>query len=724
MKRAHRAWLGLALAIALASAGLTPRLAAAQGAEALPPGFVTDVLTTFPDELPTDVALALDGRLLITTQVGRVWVVADGARRTLPALDLSAAGLICNEFERGLQSVEVDPAFAANGAVYVYYTHNRGTGGSDCSGRDDIVNRVVRYRLTPQHALVEPVVILDNIASPCGNHNGGDLHFGADGMLYVSTGDGGTGDSDCRLPGVQTNNARYLSVLNGKVLRIRPDGSVPADNPFASAPGAAQCGLRGPDAGGGPCRETFAWGFRNPFRFAVRPGTNQLFVNDVGRDNWEEISDVTRGNDYGWHCREGRHDNPGASDGCEDARATAVDPIHEYPRGGALCAITAAAFAAAGGRWPSPYADAYFFGDLCSNAIYRLIQRGDVSAHEPFARLARGDSLLALHFDPQSAALYFATSRGRVGVIRYGQGANLPPLAVAAAAPTDGAPPLTVRFSSAGSADPEGGPLTYRWNFGDGSPASSEPNPTHTYAISGTWSASLVVADAAGAASEPARVTVHPGSFRPDARIVAPAAGARFSVGQVIPLSGIGTDARGSDVSSTLQWRVLLHYVPAGRPEAARIQSLFTGTGKDRRPPPMPAPEDFGEDFGAAERSFVEIQLTARDVKGLTHTVTRTLEPNRVPLTFTTDPPGLRIDVNGLVLTATRTIASWEGYEIRASTPSLQRDAAGRGWRLKAWSGGDVGDGALVTPGAAARYVATFERVPQVRTTHLPLVGR
>ncbi|NJM42195.1 MAG: PQQ-dependent sugar dehydrogenase [Anaerolineae bacterium] len=144
----------------------------------------------------TDVELTPDGgRLLITTQAGRlyVWNTSTNTLVSTPALDLVSAGLTCNEFERGLQSVAVDPAFATNRYIYVFHTWNgtAGGGGANCSGSTTARNRVMRYTLNDNNTTSDPVVVLTNIPSPCGNHNGGDLQFGVDGLLYIGTGDGG-----------------------------------------------------------------------------------------------------------------------------------------------------------------------------------------------------------------------------------------------------------------------------------------------------------------------------------------------------------------------------------------------------------------------------------------------------------------------------------------------------------------------------------------------------
>ena len=153
-------------------------------------------------------------------------------------------------------------------------------------------------------------MLIDNIPSPNSNHNAGDLNFGKDGYLYASVGDGGrdyAGDSG----GAGENDAaRDSHVLQGKILRIAPDGSIPSTNPYQGAD-SARCNVTGKTTAGKQCQETFASGLRNPFRMAFDPdaASTRFFINDVGQNAWEEIDEGEAGADYGWNCREGKHPN-------------------------------------------------------------------------------------------------------------------------------------------------------------------------------------------------------------------------------------------------------------------------------------------------------------------------------------------------------------------------------------------------------------------------------
>lgn len=680
--------------------------------EAPPAGFTDAEITTLA-EIVTDLALAPDGRMLIALKGGAVRVVQNGSLQGSPALDLGGQGIICTEFERGLQSIAVDPNFASNQFVYIYHTYNGGSGGSNCGGRGDIINRVVRYTLSAGNVMSSPTVILNNIASPCGNHNGGDLHFDADGKLYVSTGDGGCAGS------LATNNlARYRSVLNGKILRINPDGSIPADNPFANASGSVVCGASAPNASGGICRETYAWGFRNPFRFAIRAGTNQLYANDVGQNSREEISDVTAGNDYGWDCREGKQDN-NTGGLCSPRPSNMIDPLYDYGHAAGLCSITGGAFAASAGAWPAPHDGAYFFGDYCGNAIYRLTNTNGTYGRSTFATVT-GGNIVSLMFDSGANALYYTTSGGRVGRITYTGGGNRAPTAQISANPTSGPTPLAVQFSSAGSSDPDGDALTYSWNFGVSGATSTQANPSYTYQNAGTYIAVLVVTDARGASSPPAQITIDPGNTPPDAAILSPSSDARFVVGQIITLTGSANDAQDGDVTASMRWEVLLHHVPLNLPITGHTHPFFSGTGNNLAMPPMPPPED----LDAAPLSFLEVRLTARDSKGLARTITQTLQPERVALTFATEPSGLKLSVAGTMVTATHSATVWQNWALALAAPALQLDASGNAWRFASWSHGQPASHTLVVPASSATYTARYERVILSERAFLPTIHK
>jgi glucose/arabinose dehydrogenase len=219
-----------------------------------------------------------------------------------------------------------------------------------------VKNRVSRFaanELNPDVAVPDEHIILDDIGSDGGNHNGGAIHFGLDGMLYVAIGEGGA------IP----SNSQTLGNLSGKLLRIEPDGGIPPDNPFVDTPGA-----RG---------EIWALGLRNPYTFAVDPLTGTIHINDVGQSTWEEVNLGTKGANYGWPECEGVCGDPDFA-----------DPIYTYAHDVGR-AITGGTFYRAAHcappqmcesvTFPTQYSGSYFFADYLGGWIKRLDENHQVS---------------------------------------------------------------------------------------------------------------------------------------------------------------------------------------------------------------------------------------------------------------------------------------------------------------------------------------------------------
>jgi glucose/arabinose dehydrogenase len=336
-------------------------------ATSMPAGF--DDVTLFSVNHPTAIAFTPDGRMLVTTDAGLIRVYEDGALLARPALNVSSK--ICSAGERGMMGVAVDPHFSNNHYVYVFWTFNKFDNQCPVGTAETPVNRVSRYVLGDDSHVVAGTgkVIVDNMPSPATGHDAGDLHFGSNGLLYITVGDGACQIGSPTLCEGDNANSRRLDIPNGKVLRVTRAGKVPATNPFVGQPGARRCTARsGVEPGSGPCLETFAYGFRNPFRFTVKPGTNQLWVNDVGQDLWEEIDRVTAGSDYGWNVREGFCES-GSSTSCDPNPAFA-DPVFSYDHTTDCRSITGAAFTPA--SWGKPYAGRYLFADFTCNSIFLL----------------------------------------------------------------------------------------------------------------------------------------------------------------------------------------------------------------------------------------------------------------------------------------------------------------------------------------------------------------
>ena len=283
---------------------------------------------------PVDLQADGSGRLFVIEKVGRIRIIEDGQLLEAPFLDITdRVGSDGNE--QGLLGFAFHPQYGDNGRFFVNYTDRRG----------DTV--IARFQVTSDPNLADPAseTQLMGIDQPFPNHNGGVLAFGPDGYLYAGLGDGGS-------QGDPNGNAQNTDVLLGKILRLDVDSadpySVPADNPFGN--------------------EVWAYGFRNPWRFSFDRATGDLYIGDVGQNQWEEIDFVPAGSqggaNFGWDHREGAHEYEGG--GPEGM----IDPVAEYshPEGG--CSVTGGyVYRGSLPEWNG----IYLYGDYCTGMIWGLL---------------------------------------------------------------------------------------------------------------------------------------------------------------------------------------------------------------------------------------------------------------------------------------------------------------------------------------------------------------
>jgi glucose/arabinose dehydrogenase len=301
----------------------------------------------------TTFAQAPDGRFFVGQQSGTLRVVKNGALLGTPFVQLSN---VDSPGERGLIGVALHPNFASNGWVYVHYTST--VGGAH--------NRVSRFTANGDVASGAETVLVDlpNLSSAT-NHNGGAIHFGADGKLYVAVGD-------------NANSARPQNLADpmGKLLRFNDDGSIPTDNPYF----ATQTGL---------ARAIWASGLRNPFTFAVQPGTGRIHINDVGEGTWEEISVGAPGANYGWPQSEGPANvGAGITAPVFAYRHSSTTPAGSGPGGFFVGqAIAGGAFYPGTGAFPASYRNQYYFADFVARFVGRLDMANGNAAYA-FARLS------------------------------------------------------------------------------------------------------------------------------------------------------------------------------------------------------------------------------------------------------------------------------------------------------------------------------------------------
>ena len=396
-----RSFLGVTAFLLLS--GIFFSLAAAT----LPTGFIETQISGLSGGTAMD--FAPDGRLFVCLQGGNLRVIKNGALLPTPFLTLS----VDSSGERGLLGVAFDPNFATNNFVYVYYTVPTAP----------IHNRVSRFTANGDVSVAGSELVLlnlDNLSS-ASNHNGGAIHFGPDGKLYIAVGENANG-----------SNSQTLTNLLGKVLRINSNGTIPSDNPFFNTAGARQ--------------EIWALGLRNPFTFAFQPGSGRMFINDVGQSTWEEINDGIAGSNYGWPTTEGPTSDP---------RFRA--PLFAYGHGSSSttgCAITGGAFYnPATVQFPSSFVGKYFFADLCTGWIRVFDPSTSMAA--PFASGISNPVDLKVTAD--GSLYYLSIGSGSVFRVQYSPTNPSITMNPSNLTVTQGQP-ATFNVSASGSA-----PLNYQW---------------------------------------------------------------------------------------------------------------------------------------------------------------------------------------------------------------------------------------------------------------------
>jgi glucose/arabinose dehydrogenase len=292
-------------------------------------------------QTPVYVTSAGDTRLFVVEKAGRILILDQGKRAEKPFLDIVSI-VRSSENERGLLSVAFHPKYADNGLFFVYYTALNG----------DIT--IARYKVSAEPNVADPASakILLKVAHSRSNHNGGLVLFGPDGYLYTGLGDGGGGGDPDR-------NGQNPKTLLGKILRLDVDNgdpyAIPADNPFAD-------GTQGQP-------EVWAWGLRNPWRFSFDRLNGDLYIADVGQNQYEEINvqkaGTPGGQNYGWNTMEGQHCYGTTT--CN--RNGKVVPVAEYDHSQG-CSITGG-FTYRGKDFPK-MAGAYFYSDVCSGRMWAL----------------------------------------------------------------------------------------------------------------------------------------------------------------------------------------------------------------------------------------------------------------------------------------------------------------------------------------------------------------
>lgn len=516
-------------------------------------GFVLESVASFPAYEPVGLTWDPDGAMFVWQENGVVRVVKDGKVLPDPFIDLRPKVNTVND--RGLLGLALDPDFKTNGYVYLLYTYDE-NGVPDDPGPK--TSRLTRVTADPSNRYValpgsETVLLGKFGKGPCAtgtdcigadgdSHSVGTLRFGKDGKLYVSLGDGASYNYVDTL----ALRSQDLNRYEGKILRLNRDGTAPGDNPFDDGTQSVRSKI-------------YAYGLRNPYRFGIDPVSGALYIGDVGWNNYEEIN-TGRGANFGWPCYEGLGPQKEYQNRFAACRALPKDSVtfgvHTYGHDVGSAVIGGTILTSK--RFPAQYQGNFFFADYPKHTFSRMPFD---AAHKPLAPIPFMTFIqggpVSVEQGPDGFLYYIALSTGEVRRIRPATG---DPIAKASADTLSGAAPLKVAFSSAGSLDPGGLPLAYRWDFGDGD-SSAEANPAHTFAPRATraFTVRLTVTDSLGkSATDSLVLTV--GSTPPRATILSPPPGTQLHPGDTLRYSGAAADSEETLPPEALSWTILLHH--------------------------------------------------------------------------------------------------------------------------------------------------------------------
>ena len=698
---------------------------------------------------PTVVRFSPDGRVFVAEKSGLIKVF-DGLGDTTPTTFADLRTEVHNYWDRGLLGMALDPAFPAKPFVYVLYTHDAPIGGTaptwgqedqtddgcpDPTGNGCVVSgRLSRLAADGNQMTGDEQVLLEDWCQQYPSHSIGTVEFGSDGALYASGGDGasfnfveygqvGNPKNPCNDPPAGTGTAltpptaeggalRSQDVrtsadpagLNGTIIRVDPD----TGEGLPSNPGA---GSADPNV-----RRIVSHGVRNPFRFTVRPSTGELWIGDVGWDNWEEIdrdADPSSIDNFGWPCFEGNGHQGGYDSTnlnlCESLYASnaVTAPFYTYSHSSHVfseescpvgsSSISGLAFTPPGSTLPPEFDGALFFSDYSRDCIW-VMKRGGAPLPTN-VRVFRGSAPgpVNLQFGPGSDVFYPDFSNGRIRRIHYTAG-NQAPRAVVDASATSGNLPLTVSFDAGQSSDPDpGDTLSYAWDLdGDGEyDDATSATAEHEYTQAGSYQVGVKVTDNHDASATDT-VAITAGNTPPTATIVAPTTGFTWKVKDPIAFEGSATDAQDGDLPpSAFSWSAVLQHCPSNCHPHPQPGFANTDHGS------FPAPDH-------EYPSYIELKLTVTDSGGLTDSRTIRLDPKTVKLSFASSPTGLALAVNATNSTTpfTRTVIQGSVNSISGTTPQT---VGGNTYDFASWSDGGAGTH-TITANANRSFTATYNR--------------
>ena len=617
---------------------------------------------------PVTMAFAPDGRLFLAEKDGRISIIEDDKLLETPFVEIE----VDNFNERGLSGIALHPDFAQNGYVYVFYTVSGGN-----------FNRISRFKTLSNTAQPGSEEVLVETEALNGTiHNGGAMKFGPDGKLYITTGDGAF-----------PQNSSNLNSLLGKVLRINDDGSIPEDNPYY-------------DSLEGIYRAVWASGFRNPFTFDIHPETGQLLVNDVGSNQFEEISSVEAAKYYGWPELEGFNNGQNLPDNYQD-------PLYAYGRGEGCSIVGAAFYQPEQLTFPEFYHGKYFFADYCQGYI-KVLDPESGEVEQTF--ISSINRPVDIETAPDGSLYYLeragmgggsqedntASNNGALWKVTY-SGSGVPSVSVQ---PDDLL--LTVGEEARFTISATGlAPLSYQWQQNDADLAGANSSTLVIENISIKDSLSTyrcIVSNSEGSDTSQAAVLRVTQQQRPNPKILLPAEEMTFQAGDTIFFNGQATDAEdGTLGKESFLWKIDLHHDEHTHPALEPVSGITEGfyvipkTGK---------PE---------HNIWFRIYLTVTDALGLSRTVYREVYPEKTEVVLSSNVEGLQVNVDGTFHDLPYTFTSVVGVRRFIEAPIVQESEA-ESYVFDNWSGAEESTDGLLSfevPAEGARWEMNYTVVPK-----------
>lgn len=613
----------------------------------LPSGFFETRIATGLSDV-TAMTVAPDGRIFVSQQTGEIRVIKDGQLLADPFATLPAMA----NGELGLQSVAFDPNFATNHYLYAYYT------GSDW------VNHIARLTADGDSAVdgsATTIFSFSPLVAPY--HVSGSMKFLPDGTMLVSHGDN-----------FSYFVAQGMDSFLGKIMRINTDGSIPTDNPFYNT-------------ASGDYRAIWAIGLRNPYTIEIQPGTNRIFLNDVGQDSWEEINEGVAGSNYGWPVTEGHFDPEQYPDFKE--------PLYTYPHTGIGGAITGGAFYDPGvDTFGEEHVGHYFFSDFVNGWIKEMDFSGETPVITDFASNIQFPLYPTLAPD---GGLYYL-ERGTGSVWEIQSTSTVEPMI--SNQPDDAhvslGEPATFSVTAAG---PD---LTYQWQR-DEVDIDGATDPTYTLASpigddDGAQFRCIVTNQYGSATSDSATLHVQVNAL-PEPTILTPIEGTTYIAGDTISFSGSAIDAEdGTLGDASLTWRVDFHHHTHTHPFMTDTSGISSGSFV------IPTLGETDPDV------WYRIYLTATDSNGASKTIYRDVTPITSQVTVVTNFSGLGFSLDGQPQSSPLTFTGVAGI-LRTLTAPATQVVDGQTYEFVGWS--DSGDAThtISTPVDDTTYLATYREV-------------